>query len=262
MSTYQRSIKINYEYVVRRIYDIRNDFVLDIRKNRLTVVIIWFLVLARCIQEQDKHKTTFSVHMYGFYKCHRMVFGLANAPATFHRLTDVYMVGIIVCFVFDRIEDDEQLDRRVTEGKIIQQDKKECSIQWSICVRIGEWITVKQVVLVPWCPPHFRWLMITVQGQLCQFYWRSKGILIDGFTCVQHFNTPTLHIVLAKIVASYCCPKLIMWYSICPRIAKVSIIFIMYCLWSLLVKYLCILYTSAVKVVVWHSCSRKHDICY
>lgn len=54
------------------------------------------------IEEEDKHKTAFSVGNFGFYECNRMCFGLTNAPATFQRLMEKCMgeLHLRECLIF------------------------------------------------------------------------------------------------------------------------------------------------------------------
>ena len=40
------------------------------------------------MEEQDKHKSAFSIGSLEFFERNRMTFGLTNAPATFQRLTE------------------------------------------------------------------------------------------------------------------------------------------------------------------------------
>lgn len=54
------------------------------------------------IEEEDKHKTAFSVGNFGFFECNRMCFGLTNAPATFQRLMEKCMgeLHLRECLIF------------------------------------------------------------------------------------------------------------------------------------------------------------------
>ena len=54
------------------------------------------------MEEQDKHKTAFSIGSLGFFECNRMAFGLTNAPATFQRLMERCMgeLNLKECLIF------------------------------------------------------------------------------------------------------------------------------------------------------------------
>ena len=49
------------------------------------------------VSERDKTKTAFTLGPLGFYKFHRMSFGLSNSPATFQRLMANVMGELSKC---------------------------------------------------------------------------------------------------------------------------------------------------------------------
>ena len=53
---------------------------------------------------KDSHKTAFSTP-HGHYEIDRMPFGLKNAPATFQRLMDLTLTGLIGTELFVYLDD-------------------------------------------------------------------------------------------------------------------------------------------------------------
>lgn len=90
------------------------------------------------------------------YKAHFfMLYTKVALGGAFIPYGNTYLWYIIMLFVFlSSIEDDEHLDRRITQGKILH-DKKECCIQW----KKGMLHSVKKGMLhsVKWPPTECVW---------------------------------------------------------------------------------------------------------